>query len=67
VPPFDQSAAACRFEWGVNGHDHLAPSHVTMNVEVLSFSTCVDIATTDEKTAVPVPTWKCELITFVFK
>lgn len=41
---FDQRDAACRLEWGVTGHDHLASAAVTIVVDVFSFSTCVDIA-----------------------
>ena len=44
VTPFDQSAAACRFEWSTAGHDHLAPAPVTIIVDVLSSSTCVEVA-----------------------
>jgi 2-phosphosulfolactate phosphatase len=42
---FDQSAFACRCEWGISGCDGLAPAHVTIIIDVLSFSTCVDVAT----------------------
>src|SRR5688572_1559762 len=42
--PFNQETAACRCEWGVIGHDALAPAVVVIVVDVLSFSTCVDIA-----------------------
>jgi 2-phosphosulfolactate phosphatase len=44
VTPFDQSRAVCRCEWGAAGHDNLAPAAVTIIVDVLSFSTCVDVA-----------------------
>lgn len=43
---FDQAEFAVRCEWGVQGVEHLAPiSDVIIIVDVLSFSTCVDIAT----------------------
>lgn len=45
MAPFDQAAAACRCEWGTAGIDALAPADVIIVVDVLSFTTCVDIAT----------------------
>ena len=44
MTPFDQRIAACRCEWGVVGHDNLAPADGTIIVDVLAFSTCVDVA-----------------------
>ena len=44
MTPFDQSRAVCRCEWGAAGHDNLAPAPITIIVDVLSFSTCVDVA-----------------------
>lgn len=44
MTPFDQGAAVCRCEWGVAGIDNLAPADVTIIIDVLSFSTCVDVA-----------------------
>jgi 2-phosphosulfolactate phosphatase len=43
---YDQTDYAIRFEWGARGVDVLAAcSEVVIIVDVLSFSTCVDIAT----------------------
>ena len=41
---FDQREFACRCEWGLAGVQVLAPAEVSIVVDVLSFSTCVDIA-----------------------
>lgn len=41
---FDQRDYACRCEWGLRGLDALAPADVIIVVDVLSFTTCVDIA-----------------------
>jgi 2-phosphosulfolactate phosphatase len=41
---FDQEPFEVRCEWGVAGVLHLAPSDVIIVVDVLSFTTCVDVA-----------------------
>ncbi len=53
----DQGRFACRCEWGVDGVDALAPADVTIVVDVLSFSTCVDIAVSRRVAVLPYP-WK---------
>lgn len=42
---FNQSSFDARCEWGMPALDHLALSEVVVIVDVLSFSTCVEIAT----------------------
>src|SRR5687767_8455675 len=54
---YDQGSAACRVEWGVNGVTSLAPADVIIVVDVLSFSTCVDVAVERGATILPYP-WK---------
>ena len=51
---FDQVDFDVRCEWGELGAKHLAPSSdVAMVVDVLSFSTCVDIAASRGATVIP--------------
>jgi 2-phosphosulfolactate phosphatase len=45
MTPFSQSAWSCRCEWGPNAVTALAPADVTIVVDVFSFTTCVDVAT----------------------
>jgi Phosphosulfolactate phosphohydrolase and related enzymes len=57
---FDQQEFDIRCEWGVIGVTVLAPvSDVVIIVDVLSFSTCVDIAVDHGATVFPFP-WKDE-------
>jgi 2-phosphosulfolactate phosphatase len=44
MPYFDQATAICRCEWGPVGLESLTPADVVIVVDVLSFSTCVDVA-----------------------
>jgi 2-phosphosulfolactate phosphatase len=57
MTPFSQESAACRCEWGVVGLDALARADVVIVVDVLSFSTCVDIAVSRGASILPYP-WK---------
>lgn len=57
MTPFNQENAACRCEWGIVGHDALAKADVVIAVDVLSFSTCVDVAIGRGVTILPYP-WK---------
>jgi 2-phosphosulfolactate phosphatase len=45
MTPFSQEAWAGRCEWGPNAVLALAPADVTVIVDVFSFTTCVDVAT----------------------
>ncbi len=55
--PFDQRDAACRCEWGPGGLDALAPADVVVVVDVLSFTTCIDVAASRGAAILPFP-WK---------
>src|SRR6058998_884336 len=44
LTPFAQDYAACRAEWGIAGLGALAPADVTIIIDVLTFTTCVDVA-----------------------
>jgi 2-phosphosulfolactate phosphatase len=55
----DQRSVACRCEWGINSLESLAPSEVIIVVDVLSFSTCVDVAVSRGAVILPYP-WKDE-------
>ena len=57
MPFFDQTRVACRCEWGTTGLGSLAPADVVIVVDVLSFSTCVDIATSQGAIILPYQ-WK---------
>ena len=45
MTPFSQEAWACRCEWGAAAVTALAPADVTIVIDVFSFTTCVDVAT----------------------
>jgi 2-phosphosulfolactate phosphatase len=54
VSYFDQHQADIRFEWGLSGIEALAPaSDVVIIVDVLSFTTCVDIVVSRGGTVFP--------------
>lgn len=53
--PFRQEHAACRCEWGPGAVTALAPADVTIVVDVFSFTTCVDVATSRGAVILPYP------------
>ena len=55
MTPFSQEAWACRCEWGPNAVLALAPADVTVIVDVFSFTTCVDVATSRGAAILPYP------------
>jgi 2-phosphosulfolactate phosphatase len=62
---YDQTEFAVRFEWGEHGVARLAPqSDVVVIVDVLSFSTCVDIATGNGAVILPYRWRDASAVTF---
>lgn len=59
MTPFSQEAWACRCEWGPGAAAALAPADVTIVIDVFSFTTCVDVATSRGAAILPYP-WKDE-------
>jgi 2-phosphosulfolactate phosphatase len=55
MKPFTQEQWSCRCEWGPTAVAALAPADVTIVVDVLSFMTCVDIATARGAAILPYP------------
>lgn len=55
LEPFRQKAWDCRCEWGPAAVAALAPADVTIVVDVFSFTTCVDVATSRSVTILPYP------------
>jgi 2-phosphosulfolactate phosphatase len=52
---FDQEQFELRCEWGIGGVTHLAPADVIIIVDILSFTTCVEIAVSRGATVFPYP------------
>jgi 2-phosphosulfolactate phosphatase len=52
---FTQQAWQCRCDWGAAAVTALAPADVTIVVDVFSFTTCVDVATSRSVTILPYP------------
>jgi 2-phosphosulfolactate phosphatase len=57
MTPFSQQPWACRCEWGQGAVLALAPADVTIIIDVFSFTTCVDVATSRGAAILPYP-WK---------
>ena len=57
MTPFSQETWACRCEWGPAAIEALAPADVTIVVDVFSFTTCVDVATSRGAAILPYA-WK---------
>src|SRR5439155_7535252 len=55
MTPFSQEAWPCRCEWGPGAVAALAPADVTIVVDVFSFTTCVDVATSRGAAILPYP------------
>ena len=45
MAPFSQETWACRCEWGARALAALAPADATIVIDVFSFTTCADVAT----------------------
>src|SRR5262245_17099856 len=55
MTPFTQDAWPCRCDWGTAAVTALAPADVTIVVDVFSFTTCVDVATSRGVMILPYP------------
>jgi 2-phosphosulfolactate phosphatase len=55
MTPFSQKAWACRCEWGPGAVAALAPADVAIVIDVFSFTTCVDVATSRGAAILPYP------------
>ena len=55
MTPFSQDAWASRCEWGAAAVAALAPADITIVVDVLSFTTCVDVAASRGAAILPYP------------
>lgn len=57
MSPFSQETWVCRCEWGAAAVTSLAPADVTIVIDVFSFTTCVDVATSRGAAILPYA-WK---------